>query len=162
METVIRITLIYVAVLVGLHLLGKREFSQLSPLELVTLLLIPELVAQATVRDDFSLTNSLVALTTLLSLVFVSSVLIYKSRKFEQVIEGTPAVLVAHGQLVVENLNKERVTPDEIFSEMHQAGLEHLSQVKWAVLEDDGKISIVPEELTDRAKRGKVEEKDMQ
>lgn len=162
METVIRITLIYVVVLVGLHLLGKREFSQLSPLELVTLLLIPELVAQATVRDDFSLTNSLVALTTLFSLVFVSSVLIYKSRKVERVIEGTPAVLVAHGQLIAENLNKERVTPGEIFSEMHKAGLEHLSQVKWAVLEDDGKISIVPEDSADRAKRGKVEEKDMQ
>ena len=162
METVIRITLIYVVVLVGLHLLGKREFSQLSPLELVTLLLIPELVAQATVRDDFSLTNSLVALTTLFSLVFVSSVLIYKSRKVERVIEGTPAVLVAHGQLIAENLNKERVTPGEIFSEMHKAGLEHLSQVKWAVLEDDGKISIVPEDSADRAKCGKVEEKDMQ
>lgn len=162
METVIRITLIYVVVLVGLHLLGKREFSQLSPLELVTLLLIPELVAQATVRDDFSLTNSLVALTTLFSLVFVSSVLIYKSQKVERVIEGTPAVLVAHGQLIAENLNKERVTPGEIFSEMHKAGLEHLSQVKWAVLEDDGKISIVPEDSADRAKRGKVEEKDMQ
>jgi uncharacterized membrane protein YcaP (DUF421 family) len=66
---------------------------------------------------------------------------------------------VAHGQFIEENLNKERITPDEIFSEMHKSGLEQLGQVKWAVLEDDGKISIIPE---DTQNQRRPEEKEIQ
>lgn len=146
METVIRVTIIYLALLLGLRILGKREFSKLSTMELVTLLLIPELFAQALVREDFSITNAFVAVATLFSLVFLTSLLAQKNEKIEGIIEGNPAVLVEHGRLIEENLNKERVTPGEVFSAMRKSGLERLEQVKWAILEGDGKISVVPEE----------------
>lgn len=161
METVIRITLIYLAILIGLRILGKREFSQLTPLELVSLLLIPELVTQSLVGEDFSLTNGLVGVATVFSLVFITSLLVQKSEKFERIIGDEPAVLVAHGRFIEENLNKERVTPGEIFGEIHKAGLDQLSQVKWAILEGDGKIAIVPEDITENARRGKLEKKDI-
>lgn len=156
METVIRVAIIYVFILVGLRLLGKREFSQLSTMELVTLLLIPEIVSQSLIREDFSLTNALVGVATLFVLVFLNSLLTHKSKSFEEVVESSPAVLVQHGQLVEENLNKERVAPDEIFSEMHKVGLEKLEQVRWAILETDGNISIVPEDPSKaRRKQGR-------
>jgi uncharacterized membrane protein YcaP (DUF421 family) len=161
METVIRVTLVYLALVVGLRVLGKREFSQLSPLELVTLLLVPELVASSLHREDSSLTNALIALATLFSLAFITSLAAQKSKKFEQVITGAPTLLVVNGNFIEENLNKERVSPGEIFGEMHKAGLVHLSQVKWAILEGDGKISIVAEDTVEQARRGKPEEKSM-
>lgn len=146
METVLRVTLIYCAIVVGLRALGKREFGQLSPLELVTLLLIPEIVSTALNQNDASLTNGLVGITTLFVLVFLTSLFMHLSKRFEVGIAGEPIVLVAHGRLIHNHMNKERVTPDEVFSEMHNQGLDDLSQVRWAVLEPDGRISIVPED----------------
>jgi uncharacterized membrane protein YcaP (DUF421 family) len=144
METVIRVLFVYVFLLVGLRIMGKREFSQLSPLELVTLLLIPELVSQGILREDFSLTNGLIAVATLFSLVFLSSLLQYHSTKISYLISGNACVLVEHGRFVPAHLNKERISPEEIYSEMRRSGLERLEQVKWAILETEGKISIIP------------------
>ncbi|HSL43671.1 MAG TPA: YetF domain-containing protein [Anaerolineales bacterium] len=158
METVIRVSVIYLVILVGMRLLGKREFSQLSPIELVTLLMIPEIVSQSMIGEDFSVTNGVIGLTTLFSIVFITSLLKHKSQKIENAIEGQPSLLVVHGKPIEENLNKERLTPDEIFSEMHKTGLDRLEQVKWAILETDGKIAIVPEDAKDWSKRGKPDE----
>ena len=143
METVIRVILIYLVILFGLRILGKREFGQLSPLELISLLLVPELVGQSVLKDDFSLTNSLVALTSLFSLVFITSLARYLSKNVEKVISGEPTILVSHVAFIENNLHKERVDAAEIFSEMHKSGLHQLEQVKWAILESDGKISII-------------------
>lgn len=144
METVLRVALFYLFVLLGLRVMGKREFSQLSPLELVTLLLIPELVAQGLVREDFSLTNGIIAVSTLFILVFLSSLLQYHSKKVSRVVSSSPTVLVSDGRFIQQHLNEERVSPDEVFSEMHKAGLYELRQVRWAILETDGRISLVP------------------
>ncbi len=144
METVIRIAVIYLMIMVGLRLLGKREFGQLSPLELVTLLLIPEIASQALVREDFSVTNAAIGLFTLFGLVFATSLVTARFERAEKVIESTPTVLAHNGKIFKENLMEERVGPDEIYSQLRKVGLEELSQVKWAILEGDGKISIVP------------------
>jgi uncharacterized membrane protein YcaP (DUF421 family) len=144
MEIVLRITLIYVFLLIALRLMGKREFGQLSPFELVTLLLIPEILTEALHEGDSSLTAAFVGISTLLSLVFITSLLAYRSPRIGRVTEGVPVVLVQHGSLVQSALHHERVSPDEVVSELHKAGLERLEQVKWGVLEPDGKISFVP------------------
>lgn len=159
METVVRIAVIYLVILVGLRLLGKRELSQLTPLELVTLMLIPEIVSQSMIGEDFSVTNGVIGLTTVFSLVFLTSLLKHNSQSVERLIEGTPSLLVERGKFVEENLNKERITPGEVFGEMHKSGLEQLSEVKWAILETDGNISIVPEHSNDESKGKKPEEK---
>jgi uncharacterized membrane protein YcaP (DUF421 family) len=150
METVIRVVVIYLFLLAGLRILGKREFGQLSPFELVTLLLIPEMLTDALTRGDHSLTNAFIGIATLLSLVFLTSMLAHRSKKVADVVEGKPTVLVQHGQYVGDNMNVERITPAEIFTEMHKAGLERLEEVKWAILEDDGKIAIVPQDKSGR------------
>ncbi|MDF3057132.1 MAG: rane protein [Rariglobus sp.] len=145
METVIRVVVIYVAILAGLRVLGKRDVGELSPLELITLILIPDLVSQGVVRSDHSLTNSLIAITTLFSLVLIISLFSHRFKRVESLIEGEPTLLVAKGRLLTRNLNRERIAPEEIYSEMHKAGLDKLSCVRWAVLESDGRIAIVPE-----------------
>ena len=144
MDTVLRTAVTYLVIMAGFRIMGKRELGQLSPFELVTLLLIPEIFAQAVVGEDFSMTNAVIAFTTLLSLVFLTSVAAHRSRRFGALVEAEPSVLVAHGALVEANLNRERITPQELYSELHMSGLEELSQVKWAILEPDGKISVIP------------------
>lgn len=151
METVTRVVIIYLFIILGLRVLGKREFGQLSPLELVTLLLIPEIVAQGLVREDFSLTNAVVGISTLFSLVFITSLLMQHSRKAEALITGQPTVLAFDGTFITENMNKERITPDEIYTELHKAGLYTLSQVRWIILEPDGKLAVIASDTQDEA-----------
>lgn len=146
METVLRVGFIYVFLLLVLRVMGKRELSQLTPLELVLLLLIPEIVAQGVVREDFSITNAVVAVTTLTSLVFVTSVLSYRFKGFGGFLEGSPSLLVRRGRFLPDEMARERVPPEEIVSEMRRAGVEHLEDVRWAVLEPGGKIAIIREE----------------
>lgn len=151
MDIVLRVLIIYLFVLCALRLIGKREFGQLSPMELISIMLIPELVSQALTREDFSLTTAIVGVSTLLLLVLGTSVLTKRSKKLEQIIEGTPALLVANGRLLTEVLDRERITTEELFAEMHRSGLSSLEEVKWAILEGDGKIGFIP---VDPARRG--------
>jgi uncharacterized membrane protein YcaP (DUF421 family) len=144
MELVIRIALIYVFILVALRLMGKREFGQLSPFELVTLLLIPEILTEALNAGDSSLTAAFVGIATLLVLVFLTSVLAYRIPAFGRVTEGEPVVVVKHGSLVPAAMHRERVSPEEVLAEMHKVGIESMAQVKWGMLETDGRMSFIP------------------
>ena len=143
METVVRVALIYVLILVVLRVMGKRELSQLAPMELVMLLLIPELVSQALVREDFSMTNAIIAVTTLTSLVWTTSALVHRFEKVGRLVEGSPSLLVEKGEPVRETMDLERVPVDELAAEMRKAGIERFEDVKWAVLETGGRISFV-------------------
>jgi len=144
METVVRVAIVYVAIFVGLRALGKREFSQLSPMELITLLLIPEIVSQGILREDFSLTNALVGVATLLALVLGTSILQTRSQRAEKIISGEPTVLLHRGNLIEEHLMRERVTPDEVLSAARAASYLTLDELEWAILESDGRISVIP------------------
>lgn len=146
METVVRVAIVYVAIFIGLRVLGKREFSQLSPMELITLLLIPEIVSQGILREDFSLTNALVGVATVLALVLGTSILQTRSRRLEKVISGEPTVLLHEGRLIEDHLMRERVTPDEVLGEARAAGYPTLDELQWAILEPDGRISVIARE----------------
>ncbi len=144
MEAVLRVVVIYLVIVIGLRLLGKREFGQLSPLELVTLLLIPEVVSNAIQGQHYSITHAVVGVSTLFVLVFLTSLFGARSPRFQKLLDGEPRVLVHDGVLIPKSLMAERVTPDEVMSEMRKAGFDQLEQIRWAILETDGKISIVP------------------
>ncbi|MCU0497563.1 MAG: DUF421 domain-containing protein [Anaerolineae bacterium] len=144
MDAVLRVVLIYGFVMFALRVMGKREFSQLSPVELVTLLLIPEIVSQGILREDQSLTNSIISVSALLVLVFITSMITHLSPFAEKVINSPPTVLVHKGQLIADHLNRERVSASELLSEIHKAGLTEVGQVEWAILQSDGVIAIIP------------------
>ncbi|WP_437585749.1 DUF421 domain-containing protein [Sorangium sp. So ce1000] len=144
METVARVAFVYVFLAAALRVIGKRELSSMSAFELVTLMLIPEIVSQALVREA-SLANALAGVSTVLVLVVLTSLLTHLFPGASKVIDGSPTVLVAKGRILEEACNRERIQPEEIVSEMHKSGLERLSQVRWAILEADGDLTIVPE-----------------
>ena len=144
METVLRVAFVYVFVWACFRVLGKRELSKVSPFEFVTLLLFPQLFSRALTRQDYSMTNAVIGATTLVTLVFVTSLAIYRSRRMSRILQARPTVLVHHGALVDDHLDTERISPDDIYSAMRKAGFERLEQIDWAILEADGRISIVP------------------
>lgn len=144
MDIIIRVAVIYFFVYVGLRVIGKREFGELSPLELVTLLLIPEITAQAIPGgDDFSLLNGLTGVATLLLLVFLTSVIHHLRPGLARRVEGEPSVLVKDGRLVQSTLNRERVSADEVMAAIREAGYAELEKISWAILEIDGRISVI-------------------
>lgn len=143
-EAIWRVTFVYAFLLLAFRLSGKREVGQMSPFELVTLLLIPEIFSSALNRSDDSLALASVGVGTLCLLVFFTGLLTFRSSKAEAVLEGEPAILVRDGKFIERNLRRERVTPEEVFSEMHLSGVERIEDVRWAILESEGKIAIVP------------------
>ena len=144
METVIRVVFVYALVWACFRVLGKRELTQMSPFELVTILIIPQFFSRALTRQDYSMTNAVIAATTLFTLVFLTSALSYRVRNFGRIVQARPTVLVQRCAFIEEHLNRERIAPEDIYSAMHKVGLERLDQVEWAILESDGRISLVP------------------
>jgi len=144
METVFRVVFVYFFVWACLRVLGKRTLSEMSPFEFTTIMMFPQLFSRALTRQDYSLTNGVIGAATLFTLVFATAVLSYRSRRVARVLAARPTVLVQDGALVTAHLDQERIRPEEIFSTMRKVGLERLAQVKWAILEADGKISLVP------------------
>lgn len=143
METVLRVVIIYFAVVAGMRVIGKREFSQLAAHEFVILLIIPEMVSTSLNQNDKSLTNALVGLATILALVFLTSLFSHRYKPIERLISDSAAVLVHRGQVFDDTCNKERVTPEEIMSEARRSGVERFEDIKWAVLESDGHIAVI-------------------
>jgi uncharacterized membrane protein YcaP (DUF421 family) len=154
-ESIWRVTFVYAFLMLAFRLTGKREVGQMSPFELVTLLLIPEIFSTALNRSDDSLSLATVGVITMFLLVFFTGLLTFRSTKAESVLEGEPTILVRDGKLLERNLRRERVTPDEVFSEMHLSGVDRLEDVRWAILETEGKISIIPAATQQQAGRKK-------
>lgn len=143
MDIVLRATVMF-AILFGLlRLMGKRELGQMTPFELVMLVVVGDLIQQGITHNDFSLTGATLAIATFAFWTVVLGWAVYLSPRAQRVVEGTPRVLVRDGTLVDANLRRDRLTSAEIESEMRLAGIAHLKQVAWAILEPEGKISFI-------------------
>jgi uncharacterized membrane protein YcaP (DUF421 family) len=144
-EIVGRSLVVYAVVLIGLRLGGRRELGQLTPFDLVVILLVANAVQNAMVGADTSLQGGLVSAATLLAANTIVARLRVRSIRFRHLVEGVPVVLVHHGELVVANLHREGVTEEEVVAAVREHGqIGNLSQVELAVLETDGSVSVVP------------------
>ncbi len=135
---------IYIIVLVGLRLLGKSHMSQLSILDFVLVLLLSNAVQNAMVGNDSSLTGGIVAAVTLLLLNYVLTFLLFRFRKADVLLEGSPTLLIHDGHVLLEHLDREKLTVEELTRVIREHGIEHLSEVKNATMELDGTISVIP------------------
>ena len=144
METVLRVVFVYGFLVVALRLMGKREFGEMSPSDFLVLVFIPDIFQQALVGDDFSMTNAVVAVTTLLALVFVMATLTYRFRKLDELVDGSPTVVLAHGRMIEGALALERLPAEHLMEALHEAGYDRPEKIRWAILEADGQISVIP------------------
>jgi len=143
LEIALRAAIIYVVVLVGIRLAGKREVGQMTPFDLVLLLLIANAVQNAMTGPDTSVTGGLVAAATLLVVNTVVTRLVWRHKRVRRWVEGTPTLLIHKGRLVSENLAREKVTIEELQQALREHGIASLAEVSLAVLEVDGSISVL-------------------
>lgn len=143
MDIVIRATVIFAFLFILLRLMGKRELSEMTPFDLLMLIVLGDLIQQGVTHNDFSLTGAILAIATFSFWGLVLNAVTYKWKRAEDLLDGRPSVLVQHGKVLREGLADNRLTIAEIESEMRLAGIAHLSDVDWAVLEASGKISFI-------------------
>lgn len=144
-SSVLHVAVTFAVLLLAFRVIGKRELGRLSPFELVTLMLIPEILSNS-VQGQGGLLSALAGLSTILLLVLLTSVLAQRFELVQKTLESEPTVLVANGRLLEANMNRERIGPDELFSEMRKQGLARLSEVRWGILESSGNVTFVPYE----------------
>ena len=140
----LRTAAIYLVALIGLRLAGKREIGQMTVFDLVVLLLIANAVQNAMVGPDTSLTGGVLAAVVLLILNAVVARLRLRWPRLRRMIEGTPTLLVLHGEVLSDHLRREGLDPDTLEAALREHGVANVADVEMAVLEIDGSISVVP------------------
>lgn len=159
MTAVIRTIILYLLIIVGIRLMGKRQIGELEPSELVLSLIIADLAAVPMQDFGTPLIMGVIPILTLLCL----SVLTVKSIRFRALLCSRPSIVIQDGKIIVGEMRRNRFTIDELMEELRMAGITDLSQVKYAVLETTGRISVLPyaeaRPVTNQAMGLKVQEK---
>jgi uncharacterized membrane protein YcaP (DUF421 family) len=154
MEAVLRIAVVYFLLMLLVRLSGHRTLADISPFDFVLLLVISELVQQAAVGRDPSLTQAAVLCATLVGLDILLAEVKEHWPRVARWIDGLPVVLVERGHPVREAMGRERIDEGDILAAARLSrGLERMDQIRYAVLESTGGISIVPEETKPTARR---------
>jgi uncharacterized membrane protein YcaP (DUF421 family) len=141
LQIVLRTGVIYLLVLIGVRLSGKREVGQMTPFDLTLLLLLSNSVQNAMTGPDTSLLGGVVAATTLLILNYLVANVSGSNRHLRRLIEGQPSLLVHDGKPIEEHMEREHVSMDELHRALREHGINSCDQVALAVLEVDGSIS---------------------
>jgi len=143
-EKIIRSAAIYVFILLAFRFTGKRQVGQLTPFDLVVLLLISNVVQNAVIGPDNSLTGGMIGAVTILVLNYLVVELSYRFKGVRRVLEAQPTLLIHNGRVLHENLRKERLTMDDLLAALRRSGMASPEQVRYALLEENGGISVIP------------------
>jgi uncharacterized membrane protein YcaP (DUF421 family) len=145
--------LIYLFLVIGLRLLGRRTLGQLNIYDLIVIIVLANAVQNAMVGNDTTLVGGLVAATTLVILNRAAAGLVARSSRLEHMMVGDPIVLVTDGKPVPANLRREGVTQAELMEALREHELDDLRSVRLCILEADGTISVVPQQASVRRTR---------
>ncbi len=145
-EIIVRVVAAYAFLLVLMRISGKRQLGQLTPMDLLTVLLISETVSPALTASDDSLTAGALASGTLFGLALVVAAVTYRSALAERVLEGTPALLIQDGVLRPEVMARERITAQELEIALRRAGIQSIESVLLGMVEPDGDITFIKRE----------------
>jgi uncharacterized membrane protein YcaP (DUF421 family) len=138
---VLRTAVIYIVVLLGVRLSGKREVGQMTPFDLTLLLLLSNSVQNAMTGSDTSLSGGVIAAVTLLVLNYFIAEVSGGNRRFRKIVQGQPSLLIHDGQIINAHMAKEHVSMDELERSLREHGISTYHDVALAVLEVDGSIS---------------------
>jgi uncharacterized membrane protein YcaP (DUF421 family) len=144
MDLPIRATVIFLFIFLVTRVAGKRELSSMEPFDLILLVVIGDLVQQGITQSDYSVTGALVVISTITVLTVVLSYVNYRLRSLRSMLEGQPVVLVDNGRMIEQNMRRERITVEELESEGRLQQVASVEDMRWAVLETSGRISVIP------------------
>jgi uncharacterized membrane protein YcaP (DUF421 family) len=147
MDAIIRSLAIYIILLVVFRIAGKRSLSQITTFDFVLLLVIGEATQQALLGDDFSVTNGFLVIVSLIGIDIAMSLVKQRSKTIEKWLDSTPLVILEDGKPLKDRMDKARVDEADILSKARELqGLERLDQIKYAVLERSGGITVIPKQ----------------
>ena len=140
----VRTIILYILIIAGVRLMGKRQVGELEPSELVLSLIIADLASVPMQDYGIPLLTGVVPILTLLSVTMILSVLTMKSVTFRALLCGRPSIVVQDGTVIQREMVKTRLTVDELLEELRIKGYTDLSQIKYAILETNGQLSVLP------------------
>jgi uncharacterized membrane protein YcaP (DUF421 family) len=143
-DLVLRTIVVFLLILVLTRAVGRRELGSLEPFDLIMLVVIGDLVQQGVTQSDYSVTGTVIVISTLGVLTVATSWLSFRVGRLRAVLEGEPTVLVVDGEVLQKNVRRERLTVDEIAAEARLQQIASIDDVQWAILETSGKISFIP------------------
>jgi len=140
-EKILRPIIVYIFLIVGLRLSGKRELAQLNPFDLIVLLTLSNTVQNAIIGNDNSVTGGIIGAASLLAINYLVVRFLYDHRKIEQLVEGSADVLIENGKVHEHKLKRELITKEELAAAARKQGFDSLSEVQQCVLEPGGTLS---------------------
>src|SRR5690606_21194102 len=145
MDAVLRAAAIYIALLVIFRIAGRRALSDITTLDFLLLLIIGQATGQALLGDDHSITNALLVIVALITMDLMLSLLKGRSAWLARHLEGEPMIVVEHGKTLPKRMAKSRISESDILEAARiSQGIERLDQIKFAILERNGQISVIP------------------
>lgn len=143
LNTFVRVTILYILVLMIMRLMGKREIGQMQPFELVIAIMIADLAAVPMSDTGIPLTNGIIPILALLLFQLIISIINLKSMKMRQLFCGKPRILICRGKIDEQALKKEKITINELQEKLRQKDVFTLGDVEYAILETSGDVSII-------------------
>lgn len=146
LELVTRAASIYLVLFLLFKVWGKKHLGEMAAFDFVILLIMSEAVQNSLVDDDKSIPGGLIVVATFMILTSIMNIISFKFRKAERFLEGTPKVIVRNGKIMDEVLKKERISLPELLESIREQGVLHLHDVGLAILEANGKVSVIKKE----------------
>jgi uncharacterized membrane protein YcaP (DUF421 family) len=141
MDLVFRTVFVFVLILVVTRAVGRRELSSMEPFDMILLVVMGDLVQQGVTQSDYSLTGATTVIATLALLTVLTAWLSFRVRRLRPILEGEPIVLVTDGRILERSLRRQRMTVEELVAEARQQQISSLDDVRFAVLESNGRVS---------------------
>ena len=146
LEKIVRPIVVYVALVAGLRIFGKRELAQLNPFDVVVLMSLANTVQNAIIGDDTSLVGGLIGALSLLLINYLVVRYLFRHRRLDQWIEGKPVTLILQGKPLPNALAKELITSSELLAILHRQGFSRFEEIERCDLEPGGGVSVIPRE----------------
>lgn len=143
-----RTVFLYVFILVVLRVMGKREVGELSVIDVVVFVIMAEVVAFALESPDKNLFLSIIPILILLAIQLISSYISLKSKKFRDLVDGDPTVIIRHGEIIEEEMRRQRYNLDDLFQQLREQQVGSIRDVTFAFLEPSGNLSVFTKEET--------------
>jgi uncharacterized membrane protein YcaP (DUF421 family) len=140
-EKILRPIIVYIFLIVGLRLSGKRELAQLNPFDLIVLLTLSNTVQNAIIGNDNSVSGGIIGAASLLAVNYLVVRFLYDHRKIDQLVEGRADVLIEDGKIHEHKLKRELITKEELAAAARKQGFDSLADVRQCVLEPGGTLS---------------------
>ena len=143
-ERVVRAIVVYLFLLVVFRVFGRRELGQLTGFDIIVLLTISNILQNSMIGNDNSVSGGLIGAGVLLVANLTLAFIVFRSRRAERLVEGRPRILIRDGVLDRDEITKELLTEQDLIAAVHREGLESFSEVRWAIAEPNGMISVIP------------------